>query len=155
MAEADDYDPAFWVWGEDEIKPRILHAMVRVYDVDAALRFYVEGLGMKVLDKFDVEVRRSTGIFIGYDGYRQSALLELVNKWDDDQPYTHGTGYGHVAIGLPDLPGTVEKLRDMGFEVTDEPKVLIAGGPLVAFVKDADGYAVELIQIQRAKETET
>jgi lactoylglutathione lyase len=145
----DDYNPDFWVWGEDEIKSRFLHAMVRVFDVDAALRFYVEGLGMTVLDKFDVEVRRSTGIFIGYDGYRQSALLELVNKWDDDQPYTHGTGYGHIAIGVPDLPATVEKLEGMGFEVTDQPRVLIAGGPLVAFVKDADGYAVELIQIQR------
>lgn len=149
MAEEPPFNRDYWVWGENESQPRLLHAMVRVRDVDTALRFYVDGLGMKVLDRFDVPVRRSTGTFIGYDGYRQSALLELVSKWDQDEPYTHGTGYGHVAIGLPDLAATVAKLETMGYAVTDPPTVLLPGGPQVAFVRDADGYAVELIQIQR------
>lgn len=148
-APSTAFNPDYWVWGEDEYEPRFLHAMVRVRDVDAALRFYIDGLGMKVLDRFDIESRRVTGIFIGYAGYRQSALLELAHKWDNDEPYSHGTGYGHVAIGVPDLPGTAARIEALGFEVTDPPKVLLAGGPMVAFVKDADGYAVELIQIQK------
>ncbi len=152
MGEATEqgaHNPDYWVWGEDEIKPRFLHTMIRVRDFHETLRFYVDTLGMKVLDKFDIESRRVTALFVGFDGYRESALLEITQKWDI-QEYTHGTGYGHVAIGIPDLPATVEKIREAGFEVTEEPKVLMTGGPMVAFVKDPDGFAVELIQIQKA-----
>ncbi len=152
MGEATEqgaHNPDYWVWGEDEIKPRFLHTMIRVRDFQETLRFYVDTLGMKVLDKFDIESRRVTALFVGFDGYRESALLEITQKWDI-QEYTHGTGYGHVAIGIPDLPATVEKIREAGFEVTEEPKVLMTGGPMVAFVKDPDGFAVELIQIQKA-----
>lgn len=146
--ETRDFNPDFWVWGEDEIKPRLLHAMIRVKDFEESLRFYVDTLGMKVLDKFDVEVRRATGLFIGYGNYRESALLELTQKWDVDE-YEHGDAFGHVAIGVPDLPGTVKRIEEAGYEVTDQPKVLMTGGPMVAFAKDPDGFAVELIQIQK------
>src|SRR5580658_1896880 len=54
------YDPKLWVWGADSSKPRLLHSMVRVKDFDAALRFYVDGLGMKVLDRFVVKSRPTT-----------------------------------------------------------------------------------------------
>lgn len=147
-SEANDFNRDFWVWGEDEIKPRLLHAMIRVKDFEESLRFYVDTLGMKVLDKFDVEVRRATGLFIGYGNYRESALLELTQKWDVDE-YEHGDAFGHVAIGVPDLPGMVQRIEEAGYEVTDQPKVLMTGGPMVAFAKDPDGFAVELIQIQR------
>ena len=147
-SDAGEYNRDFWVWGEEETEPRMLHTMIRVKDFQESLRFYCDTLGMKVLDKFDVEVRRSTGLFIGYGNYRASALLELVQKWDESD-YTHGTAYGHVAIGLPDLPAMTRRIEAAGYEVTDQPAVLIKGGPMVAFVKDPDGYAVELIQIQR------
>ena len=113
MAESSqtkDFNPDYWVWGEDEIKPRLLHAMIRVKDFQKSLHFYVDTLGMKVLDKFDVEIRRATGLFIGYGNYRESALLELTQKWDVDE-YSHGDAFGHVAIGVPDLPGMVKENR--------------------------------------------
>lgn len=147
--ETKDFNPDFWVWGEDESEPRLLHAMIRVKDFQESLRFYVDTLGMKVLDKFDVASRRATGLFIGYGNYRGSALLELTQKWDVDE-YTHGDAFGHVAIGVPDLPGMVQKIEAAGYEIIDQPKVLMKGGPMVAFAKDPDGFAVELIQIQKA-----
>jgi lactoylglutathione lyase len=114
-----------------------------------SLRFYVEGLGMKILDRFTVEVRRTDLMFIGYGDYTQGGVIELVRIWDDESEPTHGTGYGHVAIGAPDVVGTVEKLAVMGAEILTPPTVLMPGGPHVAFVKDFHGYTVELIQTSR------
>lgn len=147
-SKTNDFNPDYWVWGKDEIEPRLLHAMIRVKDFEESLRFYVDTLGMKVLDKFDVESRRATGLFIGFGNYRESALLELTQKWDVDE-YTHGDAFGHVAVGVPDLPGMVKKIENAGYEITDAPKVLMKGGPMVAFARDPDGFAVELIQIQK------
>ena len=144
-----DFNPALWVWGADAPRPRILHSMVRVRDVDTSLRFYVDGLGMKLLGRFDVESRRSTGVFIGYGDYSTGGVLELVDKWDDTGSYTHGSGYGHVAIGVPDILATVARLAAMGVEVITPPTALMPGGPRVAFVRDPDGYELELIQTQR------
>jgi lactoylglutathione lyase len=144
-----EFNPALWVWGAAAPAPRILHSMVRVRDVDAALRFYLDGLGMKLLGRFDVASRRSTGVFIGYGDYSTGGVLELVDKWDDTGPYTHGSGYGHVAIGVPDILATIARLAAMGAEVITPPTALMAGGPRVAFVRDPDGYELELIQTQR------
>lgn len=146
MPEAAATD--LWVWGDDEPAPRLLHTMLRVRDFEASLRFYRDTLGMQVFDRFDVESRRATGLFIGYDNYRASALLELTQKWDADG-YAHGEAFGHVAIGVPDLPGLVRKIEAAGYRVTDQPRVLMDGGPMVAFVLDPDGFAVELIQIRK------
>ena len=92
--------------------------------------------------------RRSTGVFLGYGGYQDGALIELVQKWDTNE-YTHGDAFGHIAIGVPDLPAMVRTIEAAGYEITDQPKVLMDGGPMVAFARDPDGFAVEMIQIQR------
>lgn len=146
----DECDPKLWVWGADASKPRLLHSMVRVKDVDAAIRFYVNGFGMKVLGRFEVETRRSTGVFLGFGDYDAGGVLELASKWDHEGPYSHGSGYGHISIGVPDMTATVAKLESMGAEITVRPKPLIPGGPAVAFVKDPDGYEIELIQTRRS-----
>jgi lactoylglutathione lyase len=149
-AATTEFNPALWVWGSEDSAPRVLHTMIRVKEWEPALRFYIEGLGMKMLDRFTVEVRRTDLMFIGYGDYNQGGVIELVRIWDDASEPTHGTGYGHVAIGTPDVPGTVEKLAAMGAEILNPPAVLIPGGPQVAFVKDFNGYTVELIQTSRA-----
>ena len=146
----DEFNPKLWNWGTENNKPRFLHAMIRVKDFDAAMRFYVDGLGMKPLgDRFDVPLRRVSAIYLGFDSYAAGGCVELVQRWDEPGPYTHGTGYGHIAIGAPDIEGMVAKLESMGVEVTLRPTVLLPGAPAVAFVKDPDGYAVELIQTSR------
>jgi lactoylglutathione lyase len=145
----ENFNADLWVWGTADSGPRFLHTMIRVKEFDAALRFYIDGLGMKVLTKFTVPVRRVDAMFIGFADYADGGLLELVRLWDHEGPHTHGSGYGHISIGVPDVRATVEKLKGMGAEVTTPPTVLLAGGPLVAFIRDFDGYAIELIQTCR------
>ena len=149
MATEAAIDP-MWVWGETADKPRVLHSMIRVRDVDAALRFYRDGLGMTLLDRYDFEKGRFSILFLSFAGYRDGpAALELTYNWDQAEDYTHGTGYGHVAIGVPDVAEAYERLADYGGTQVSPPKAMMEGAPLLAFVKDPDGYAIELIQIRR------
>lgn len=149
MGEATAKDFDTWLWGRDGTAPRFLHTMIRVKDFDASLRFYLEGLGMRVLDRFDVESRRASAVYIGYNDYAAGGLVELTSYWDEP-PQPGGAPNFHIAIGVPDVPAMVEKLEALGAEVSLRPKVLMEGGPEVAFVKDPDGYSVELIQTRKS-----
>ncbi|MES2272258.1 MAG: VOC family protein [Pseudomonadota bacterium] len=149
MTNQVEVDP-LWVWGEDAATPRLLHTMIRVRDIDAALRFYCDGLGMQKLDRYDFEQGRFSIIFLSYSGYRDGqAALELTYNWDQDAEYTHGSGYGHIAIGVPDVSAMWKRLGDFGGRLGTAPKSMLAGAPQLAFVYDPDGYAIELIQINR------
>lgn len=150
MSDNKQVDP-LWVWGEDTEKPRLLHSMFRVRDVDASLRFYCDGLGMTLLDRYDFEAGRFSILFLSYAGYRDGpAALELTYNWDQDSSYTHGSGYGHIAIGVPDVPAMWTRLAEFGGVQGTAPKAMLPGAPQLAFVTDPDGYAIELIQIRRA-----
>ena len=92
MADDQAIDP-LWAWGEDADKPRLLHSMLRVRDVDATLHFYCDGLGMALLDRYDFEAGRFSILFLSYAGYRDGpAAIEITYNWDTDQDYTHGNG---------------------------------------------------------------
>ncbi len=149
--EADNgFDPTRWLWGYEASKQRILHTMLRVKDIDASLRFYVDGLGMKVIDRIEIPERRAAATFLGFGGFSEGATLELASYLDGaGESYSHGTGYGHVAIGVLDIRTAMAKLEAAGAEVTLRPKRFFSGGPLVSFVKDPDGYSVELVQTRR------
>lgn len=150
MPDTDPIDP-LWVWGEDAERPRVLHSMLRVRNVDAALRFYCDGLGMTLLDRYDFEAGRFSILFLSYAGYRDGpAAIELTYNWDQDTDYTHGSGYGHVAIGVPDVTAMWQRLVEYGGRQGTAPKSMMPGAPELAFVYDPDGYAIELIQIRRA-----
>jgi lactoylglutathione lyase len=148
----NEFDARYWVWGSDAHKPRVLHTMIRVSDFEAALRFYVDGLGMAVKDRYDIEARRVTAIYLGFGDYAEGGVLELAHNWDATEPCSHGSGYGHLAIGVPDIDATIAKLKAMGAEVTLPPTRYFAGAPQLAFVKDPDGYSIELIQTRRDRE---
>ena len=135
-----------WVWGVDAERPRLLHSMIRVRDVEAALRFYRDGMGMRLLDRYDFEAHRFSILFLSFDDYADGPALELTYNWDTEAPYSHGSGYGHVALGVPDVGLAVRRLAESGGTVTREPYRLVDGGPAMAFVKDPDGYSIELIQ---------
>jgi lactoylglutathione lyase len=145
----EPFDPTLWVWGQDAVKPRVLHTMIRVKDFAAAVHFYVDLLGMKMLDRYEIPVRRVSAVFVGFDGYDVGGCIEIVRPWDSEGPFTHGTGYGHICIGVPDVVAMLDRLEANGVEVTTRPTILLPGGPCVAFVKDPDGYAVELVQTRR------
>ena len=145
-------DDALWAWGANAERPRMLHSMIRVRDVEKSLHFYVDGLGMKLLDRYDIEQGRFSILFLSYGDYDDSPAIELTYNWDKNEDYTHGNGYGHIAIGVPDIEGTYHRLASFGGTLSTPPKRLMPGAPQLCFVKDPDGYAIELIETKRNKE---
>ncbi|MCZ7620280.1 MAG: lactoylglutathione lyase [Myxococcota bacterium] len=128
---------------------RLLHTMLRVRDLDAALRFYCDGLGMKLLRRQDYPGGKFTLAFVGYQGEATGAILELTHNWDGRQ-YEIGTGFGHLAIGVDDIHATCDALRAKGAKITREPGPMQHGTTVIAFVEDPDGYQIELIE-QRSR----
>jgi lactoylglutathione lyase len=139
-------DPSLWVWGTHEEQPRLLHAMVRVRQLDVALKFYCDGLGMRVISSFDSEQGRFSLRFLSFTDFASGPAIELTHNWDRTEDYTHGSGYGHIAIGIPDIHAACKRLEAAGGTITVQPKHMVPGAPALAFVKDPDGYAIELIQ---------
>jgi lactoylglutathione lyase len=124
---------------------RLLHTMLRVRDLERSLRFYVDGLGMRVQRRQEFPEGQFTLAFVGYGPESAATVLELTYNWDD-RDYDLGTAYGHVAIEVADLAAAVERLASAGTAITRAPGPL-KGDPSqhIAFVRDPDGYAVELI----------
>ena len=123
-----------------------LHTMVRVRNLEASLDFY-QLLGMHELRRKDVPEGQYTLVFIGYaDNAAGQAEIELTYNWGQDDGYDVGTGFGHFALGVPDVTALVEKIRAGGGKVTREPGPVKFGTTFIAFVEDPDGYKIELIQ---------
>ncbi|QDH17529.1 lactoylglutathione lyase [Swingsia samuiensis] len=123
-----------------------LHTMVRIRDIDRSLIFYGL-LGMKELRRKEVPEGRYTLVFIGYEGNAKGeGEIELTYNWDQEEDYEIGNGFGHFAVGVPDVAGVVEKVRTGGGKVTREAGPLKFGTTIIAFVEDPDGYKVELIE---------
>lgn len=124
---------------------RILHTMIRVGDLERSIAFYTEVLGMRLLRRKDYPGGRFTLAFVGYDDESSSAVIELTYNWDIEH-YDMGTGFGHIAIGVEDIHATCERIRAGGGEITREPGPMKHGSTVIAFVRDPDGYAIELIE---------
>lgn len=124
---------------------RILHTMIRVGDLERSIRFYTEVLGMRLLRRRDYPGGRFTLAFVGYGEEHDTAVLELTHNWDTDH-YELGNGFGHIAIGVEDIHAACDRIRQEGGEITREPGPMQHGATIIAFVRDPDGYAIELIQ---------
>lgn len=127
---------------------RMLHTMLRVADLDRSIAFYTDVMGMKLLRKSDNEQYRYTLAFVGYADESEQAVLELTWNWDTDS-YDMGNAYGHVAFGVQDIYAMCEKIKSRGGEVYREPGPVKGGSTVIAFVRDPDGYAIELIEQKR------
>jgi lactoylglutathione lyase len=118
--------------------------MCRVTDPDRSRAFY-EALGFRFERDMDI-VRNgeteATNYFFGIGD--QEAVLELTYN-HDGRSYDLGTGYGHIAIGVDDLDGTLARLADQGIEPERPPYQVREGGSFLCFVQDPDGYRIELI----------
>ncbi len=128
---------------------RILHTMLRVGDLDRALAFYVDVLGMRVLRRKDYPGGRFTNVFVGYGDETSAAVLELTHNWDT-RSYDLGSGYGHVAIEVDDAYQACEEIKKRGGKVTREAGPMKHGTTVIAFVEDPDGYKIELVQKKTA-----
>jgi lactoylglutathione lyase len=121
-----------------------LHTMVRITDPAKSRQFY-EALGFEFERDMDI-VRNgeleATNYFYGLGGSR--SVLELTYN-HDGRTYDLGTGYGHIAVGVDDLQASLAALAQQGIEPEREPYRVREGGSLLCFVRDPDGYRIELI----------
>jgi lactoylglutathione lyase len=124
---------------------RLLHTMIRVGHLDRSIRFYTEVLGMKLLRRKDYPDGRFTLAFVGYGDESENAVIELTHNWDT-RSYDLGNGFGHIALGMPDIHKACEAVAAKGGKVTRAPGPMKFGGTVIAFVEDPDGYKIEFIQ---------
>jgi lactoylglutathione lyase len=124
---------------------RLMHTMLRVTDLDRALGFYCDVLGMKLIRRKDYPEGRFTLAFVGYGDERDSTVLELTHNWDTDA-YEMGGAYGHIAIGVDDVYATCDRIKTRGGKIVREAGPMKGGRTVIAFVEDPDGYKVEILQ---------
>ena len=123
-----------------------LHTMLRIQDIDAALRFFCDGLGLQETRRYDSEKGRFTLIFLAapddVDRARtdKAPLVELTYNWDAET-YTGGRNFGHLAYRVEDIYALCQHLSDLGYVIHRPPR-----DGHMAFVKSPDGISVELLQ---------
>ena len=125
---------------------RLLHTMIRVKEIDRSIDFYSRHLGMDVLRKKDVPGGKFTNVFMGYGDESNHTVLELTYNWDQEEPYTHGSGFGHLAVAVPDIYGACEMMETEGVSIPRPPGPMKHGTTVIAFIEDPDGYKIELIE---------
>ncbi len=124
---------------------RVLHTMLRVGDLERSLRFYTEVLGMKLLRRHEYPEGKFTLAFVGYGPEQEQAAIELTWNWGTGH-YDLGTGFGHVALEVPDAAAACAEIKRRGGLVTREAGPMKHGTTVIAFVQDPDGYKIELIE---------
>ena len=127
-------------------KFRFLHTMIRVRDLDASLQFYTDLLGMKLLRKRDYPSGKFTLAFVGYGDESSNTVIELTHNWSQAEPYNLGSAFGHLALGVPDVYETCERLAAAGVKIPRPAGPMAHGGSVIAFIEDPDGYRIELVQ---------
>jgi lactoylglutathione lyase len=123
---------------------KAVHTMIRVFDLDASIDFYKKALDLDVADRFDFEGFTLVYLRNGENDFE----IELTHNHGQDRPYTHGDGYGHIAVAVDDLDS--ENARFAGLGLNPQPiKEFNRDGALMArffFVQDPDGYKIEVLQ---------
>jgi lactoylglutathione lyase len=123
---------------------QFLHTMVRITDPERSRSFY-EALGFRFEREMDIVrggEKEATNYFFGIGD--QDAVLELTFN-HDGRTYDLGNGYGHIALAVDDLEQSLGALKGQGIEPEREPYRVREGGSLLCFVRDPDGYRIELI----------
>ena len=124
---------------------RMLHTMIRVHDLDKSIAFYTGLLGMQLLRRTDYPAGKYTLAFVGYGDEASNCVIELTHNWDHE-PYELGDGFGHLALGLPDVYKACEDLAAAGAKITRPAGPVKHGTTVIAFIEDPDGYKIELIE---------
>lgn len=125
---------------------RLLHTMVRVKDLDKSIDFYTRHLGMTLLRRKDYPSGEFTLAFVGYGDEADHTVIELTHNWGQEEAYDLGTGFGHLAIAVPDICATCEALAEEGVKIPRPPGPMKHGGRVIAFIEDPDGYKIELVE---------
>jgi lactoylglutathione lyase len=120
---------------------RYLHAMLRVSNLDAALEFFVEKLGLRETRRKESESGRFTLVFLSSGAPGDGAEIELTYNWDEKNPYGTGRFFGHLAFEVDDIYATCERLERRGVAILRPPR-----DGRMAFVKSPDEQSIELLQ---------
>jgi lactoylglutathione lyase len=122
----------------------LIHTCYRILEIDRSVQFY-EALGFEEQGRHPIR-DEAINVFMGLPEDGPSPRLELTYNVGHDQPYEIGTGYGHIAITTPDLDQTLQLLAGQGIEPEKPPYTVRDGGSRLCFVRDPDGYRIELIE---------
>jgi lactoylglutathione lyase len=114
--------------------------MVRVGDLEVALDFYCNKLGLEELRRIDVEAGRFSLVFLAAPG-DSAAQVELTHNWDDENGYTGGRNFGHLAYSVDDIYAVCQRLLDAGVTINRPPH-----DGRMAFVRSPDNISIELLQ---------
>lgn len=120
----------------------LIHTCYRILEIDRSVEFY-EKLGFAELARMPIR-DEAINVFMGLPD--DGARLELTWNKDQKEPYEIGTGYGHIALTVDDLDGTLENLKTVGIEPEKPPYTVRDGGNRLCFVRDPDDYRIELIE---------
>lgn len=118
---------------------KYLHTMVRVSDLDKALDFYCDKLGLENLGRFDIEAGRFSLVFLAAPGQKE-AQVELTWNWDPE-PLGEGRNFGHLAYEVDDIYETCDRLLKKGVTINRPPR-----DGRMAFVRSPDNISIELLQ---------
>lgn len=134
---------------DEEGSYTLLHTMIRVKDLDRALNFYCDLLGMRVLRRSDYPEGKFSNLFVGYGDETGHTVVELTYNWDQEADYELGEAWGHLAIGVPDIEAACARLAEAGVPIPRPPGPMKHGTTVIAFAEDPDGRKVELIEVQK------
>jgi len=121
--------------------PALIHTCYRIGDIDRSVAFY-EALGFEEIRRMPIR-DDAINVFMGLPD--DGARLELTYNHGVDS-YELGTGYNHIAITAADLDGTLANLAEQGIEPEKPPYTVREGGSRICFVRDPDGYRIEIIE---------
>ena len=121
----------------------LIHTCYRILDIDRSVRFY-EALGFEEVRRVPIR-DEAINVFMGTPGAPEPRL-ELTYNIGRTEPYEIGTGYGHIAITADDLDATLARLAEQGIRPERPPYRVTEGGSRLCFVRDPDGYRVEIIE---------
>jgi lactoylglutathione lyase len=121
----------------------LIHTCYRITDIDRSVAFY-KALGFNEIGRIPIR-EEAVNVFMGLPEDGPEPRLELTYNFGVDS-YELGTGYGHIAITTPDLDGALEQLAAQGIEPERPPYTVREGGSRLCFVRDPDGYRIELIE---------
>ncbi len=117
---------------------RLLHTMLRVGNLEKSIHFYTKVLGMTLLRQKEYPKGEFTLAFLGYGNEENNTVLELTYNWGVDA-YELGSGYGHIAIEVPDVYAMADAVKAGGGKIIREAGPMNAGNTIIAFAEDPDG----------------
>jgi lactoylglutathione lyase len=122
----------------------LIHTCYRILEIDRSVKFY-EALGFNEIGRIPIR-EEAINVFMGLPEDGPEPRLELTYNIGHEEPYEIGTGYGHIACAVKDLDGALASLAEQGIEPERPPYTIREGGSRLCFVRDPDGYRIELIE---------